>query len=216
MKAELKKAIAAFEACHQRSVMKGDFTGVFGHAFLKASTLNPVKAAFWATRIHPYDPSVIKPEQMKPAKSQSVKGSFVLTQTSPIKVIMKSFRIYKPSSFDSNPSHSLLPSVSEQSHNTTSVASSSWVTLEDLNDLTEPDETHSPLSLAPSSHVRPHSPEIGPELLQDPPSKRFQIISLNLSATSSGSFLTSKTPYVSNVPYPHTPDHTPVTFSEPD
>ncbi|KAL0058345.1 hypothetical protein AAF712_014979 [Marasmius tenuissimus] len=40
MKAELKKAIAAFEACHQRSVAKGDFTGVFADALL-ASTLNP-------------------------------------------------------------------------------------------------------------------------------------------------------------------------------
>ncbi|THU90679.1 DDE-domain-containing protein, partial [Dendrothele bispora CBS 962.96] len=85
MKTELKDAVAEFEGLHGNPVAKGDFTGVFGAAFVKAFTEDSVLAAFRATGIHPYDPSVIKPEKLKPAEALSVKSSFALTQTSPVK-----------------------------------------------------------------------------------------------------------------------------------
>ncbi|THV00391.1 DDE-domain-containing protein [Dendrothele bispora CBS 962.96] len=165
MKTEMKKAVAEFEASNQHPVKKRDFTGVFGKAFVASFTQNSVLAAFKATGIHPFDPSVIKPEQMMPAEAKSVKGSFALQQTSPIKAITKSFRTYVPSTFDLDPSHAQAP---EQP-----VASSSRITLD-----------------TPKTPQKP--------------------------ATSSAFFLTSKTPYTSDTPFPRLLQRVPADVPEPD
>ncbi|THU88714.1 hypothetical protein K435DRAFT_584237, partial [Dendrothele bispora CBS 962.96] len=48
------------------------------------------------------------------------------------------------------------------------------------------------------------------------PSKRMRILTSNLSATSSGSFLTSKTPYGSSTPFPRLLSHSSHEVTEPD
>jgi len=59
MKEEFRKEIHEFEDLHMAGVDKGDFAGVFGRAFLRAFTLECVKAAFEATGVHPFHPGVI-------------------------------------------------------------------------------------------------------------------------------------------------------------
>lgn len=64
MKNKLKKSIADFEEENQRDVGKNDFAFVFGRAFNLAFTPVTVKAAFAATGIFPFNPGVIRPEQL--------------------------------------------------------------------------------------------------------------------------------------------------------
>ncbi|KAK7041044.1 hypothetical protein R3P38DRAFT_3179567 [Favolaschia claudopus] len=76
--------IRVFEL-HQRGVNKEDFCGVFGRSFLTAFTEKTVKAAFSSTGIHPYNPNIIKPQQMKPSQATSTHGSFPQPQSSPVR-----------------------------------------------------------------------------------------------------------------------------------
>ncbi|THU90241.1 DDE-domain-containing protein, partial [Dendrothele bispora CBS 962.96] len=109
MKTELKKTVADFEEEYQHPVAKADFTRVFGTAFIKSFMEDSVHAAWKATGLHPFDPSAIKPEQMKPAEAKSVKGLFALTQTSPVKAIIKSFQTYSPLEVEIDPSNAHAP-----------------------------------------------------------------------------------------------------------
>ncbi|KAF5344651.1 hypothetical protein D9758_016410 [Tetrapyrgos nigripes] len=70
-KAQLKKAVVNFEEQHGQAVSKADFMGVFGTAFNELFDSDTIRAAWKATGLHPFDPSVIKPEQMKPAEAHS-------------------------------------------------------------------------------------------------------------------------------------------------
>ncbi|THV00840.1 hypothetical protein K435DRAFT_963806 [Dendrothele bispora CBS 962.96] len=130
----------------------------------------------------------------------SVKGSFALTQTSPIKAIAKSFRAYVPSSFDADPSHATV----------THQPISSPVALGNL----EISSASSPATPTPSQKRARHDTDSG--LLEDTPSKRMRMLTSNLSATSSASFLTSKTPYTSDIPFPRLLKRVPVDTPEPD
>lgn len=104
MKECFKNEINQFETLHLRPVGKGDFTGVFGRAFLKAFTPDTVAAAFRVTGIHPFDPSVISETQMKPSVATSTKHSFPLVQTSPVRRVMAVFPSHPPTAFDVSPS----------------------------------------------------------------------------------------------------------------
>ncbi|KAF8221739.1 DDE-domain-containing protein, partial [Tricholoma matsutake] len=84
MKVAWKEEINAFEELHRWSVDKGDFCGVFGRAYILAFTKENIEAAFAATGIHPFDPNVVRPEQMKPAEATSTRSSFPLLQPSPV------------------------------------------------------------------------------------------------------------------------------------
>jgi len=75
----------------RRSVTKADFTKVFGTAFLRAFTKDSILAAFKATGIHPFNPDIIKPAQMKPSEATSVKGGFPLQHASPVMAVMAAF-----------------------------------------------------------------------------------------------------------------------------
>ena len=66
-------------------------------------TEDTVKAAFKATGVYPYDQTVIRPEQMKPSKATSVKGPYLLPQTSPICAIMAAFHHNPRTAFDLDP-----------------------------------------------------------------------------------------------------------------
>lgn len=85
MKEAWKEEITAHEKRTGHAVKKEDFTEVFGKAFTKAFTPETVKAAFRATGIYPYDPTVITEEQMKPSLATSTKANFPLTQSTPVR-----------------------------------------------------------------------------------------------------------------------------------
>ena len=84
MKTDWKEEIKAFEDLDRWSVDKADFCGVFGCAFVRAFTKENVEAAFATTGIHPFNPDVVKPEQMKPAEATSTQSYFPLLQLSPV------------------------------------------------------------------------------------------------------------------------------------
>ena len=93
--AQLKRTYArhvkAFEAHTGRSVRKGDFGKVFGHAFLEAFTPTLIKKMFEATGVVPFNPSRINTEKLKPSKAISVAGTFPLEQPKVVRIVMAAF-----------------------------------------------------------------------------------------------------------------------------
>ncbi len=100
MKDVYQEEVKKFTEEHRRKVAKADFAGVFGAAFIRAFTKENILAAFRATGIHPFNPSVITPSQMKPSEPASLQGSFPVEQSSPVKAIMKAFRDAPLTRFD--------------------------------------------------------------------------------------------------------------------
>jgi hypothetical protein len=100
MKTEFHWEIREFEELHKSKLSKGDFTGVFGGAFLRAFTKEAVEAAFRATGIFPFNPDVIPEKAMKPSLPTSTKGSFPLLQPSPVHAIIAAFNSHPPTAFD--------------------------------------------------------------------------------------------------------------------
>ena len=145
------------------SVGKGDFAGVFGHAFLWSFTPESIKAAFEATGVHPFNPDVITEKQMQPSLPTSTRGSFPLTQPSPVRAILKAMANQPPTSFDISPT--LAQPIASPSH--------------------------VPLTATPSPSGRPHDEIDRP--VPDTPSKRMRMMYGELGATASGSILDSKT-----------------------
>lgn len=105
MKAKSCKEIHAFEDSHMWGVGKGDFAGVFRWAYLCAFTLETVKAAFAATGVHPYNPDVIMEKQMQLSLPTSTRGSFPITQPSPVQAIVHTMGSHPPTSFKLSPMH---------------------------------------------------------------------------------------------------------------
>ena len=105
MKTEFHAEIHAFEDSHMWGVGKGDFASVFGRAYLWAFTPESVKAAFAATGVHPYNPDVITEKQMQPSLPTSTRGSFPLTQPSPVRAIVHAMGSHPPTSFELSPTH---------------------------------------------------------------------------------------------------------------
>ncbi|KAF8589787.1 hypothetical protein K439DRAFT_1644976 [Ramaria rubella] len=58
MKDIYRNEVHRFEELHSHKMAKADFMMVFGTAFLRAFTVDTVKAAFKATGIHPYNPGI--------------------------------------------------------------------------------------------------------------------------------------------------------------
>ena len=196
MKGAWKTVIHEFEDLHLTKVTKGDFTGLFGKAYLAAFTKDTIEAAFRATGIYPFDRTVIKLKQMKPSETTSVKGPFAITQTSPVCAIISSFIMHAPTSSDISPSHTT------QTHSGAS-------------------EPASP-SVNPNSHLlvpaisTKHSQDSNPNDTPDSPSKCMRIMTSVLASTSSGSFLVSKTPYTSSQPFPRVPKRVPANVAQPN
>jgi hypothetical protein len=76
MKDAWNNEINNFEGTHRRKVTKGDFTEVFGKAFITAFTKDTILAAFEKTGIHPFNPNIITLQQMKPSEATTIQGSF--------------------------------------------------------------------------------------------------------------------------------------------
>ena len=163
MKEEFRKEIRKFEDSHFASVGKGDFAGIFGHAFLRAFTPDSIRAAFEATGVHPFNPDVITEKQMKPSLPTSTRGTFPLTQPSPVRAILKAMANQPPTSFDLSPTFA--QPIAGPSHIVPTTTPSPSRTLRHDIDSPEPDT----------------------------PSKRMRIMYSELGATSSGSMLVSKT-----------------------
>lgn len=173
MKEAWKEEINAFETEAKQAIGKGDFTGVFGKAFLKSFTPDLVVAAFKATGIHPFDPTVISESQLKPSLATSTKASFPLPQPSPVRRVMSAFRANPPTRFDTDPENLIPPSRSSSNRNTSQ------------------SPTPSTLSTTPSRR-RTHSVSEF-DSLDFTPSKRMRLMSASLGQTQS-SYLVSNLP----------------------
>src|ERR1700683_2114543 len=73
MKEAWKEDIVKFEQLHGK-VTKGDFTEVFGKAFLTAFTEPTIRAAFEKTGIYPFNPEVITAKKLKLSEPMSTVG----------------------------------------------------------------------------------------------------------------------------------------------
>ncbi|KAH9994570.1 hypothetical protein BJV74DRAFT_770170 [Russula compacta] len=170
MKDEFKKEITQFEDNDQRNVTKGDFTCLFGHAYLCAFNKDTVTAGFYVTGIHSFNQDVIMEQQMKPSIPSTMKEAFPLSQPSPVCAVMAAFHHNPPMLFDISPPTYM---------HTQSYADS------DVN-----------LMSPTLKHVIDES--IDPALFM--PSKWMRSLYSTMSFTSSGSFLVSKTPHTSAIP----------------
>lgn len=112
MKNELGLVIDDYERCYQHGVTKEDFIQVSGTAYLAAFKMETVLAAFRATGIHPYDPTVITAQQMKPSEVSSTTATHPIELQSPMKHFIP--HVHKVVS-DYRHSQSRVGSSSEQS-----------------------------------------------------------------------------------------------------
>ena len=117
MKEAWKDKIHKFEELDGK-VTKGDFTEVFGKAFLIAFTEPTIRAAFEKTGIYPFNPEVITAKQLKPSEPTSTVGSLPIPMPSPVRAIMAAFNHRDVTTFDSSPdarSHAPLSSITNPS-----------------------------------------------------------------------------------------------------
>ncbi|KIJ24820.1 hypothetical protein M422DRAFT_194237 [Sphaerobolus stellatus SS14] len=82
------KELESFEELNHGRISKHDFPFVFGMAFHKAFTEDTILAAFQATGIHPFNPDIISPRQMKPSIPYSAKAPFPLPHATPAHRVM--------------------------------------------------------------------------------------------------------------------------------
>jgi hypothetical protein len=162
------------EAWNRSKVTKGDFTEVFGNAFLKAFTVPTVLAAFEKTGIHPYNPDVITPRMMKASEPSSLIGSLPIPMPSPVRAVMAAFNAHSYTAADLDPDNFRAPPVSPSMRPQLSV--------------TEPTTPTTP-SRIPQPIA---SGSVLPALLSSSyytPSSRMRVMTSALASTASGSFL---------------------------
>ncbi|KAJ7050257.1 hypothetical protein C8F01DRAFT_1345408 [Mycena amicta] len=163
---------------------KGDFTGVFGRAYLNAFVPKTVLAAFRATGIVPFNPAVITAEKMAPSLATSTCSSFPVVLPPHVERVAESFRGYVPSAFDLDPGHW------QGYQSTNAVAGPSRLAL----------SSSSPTAVASSpssaSRRRGRDPTIDP-LLQETPTKRRRILTAALAASPSTRWLLTDSPITS-------------------
>lgn len=210
MKEAWKDEITAHETRTGQPVKKADFAEVFGKAFLKAFTPGTVLAAFEATGIYPYNPTVITDAQMKPSLATSTKASFPLVQSTPVQRVMAAFHYQPTENLGVLPLPRLnlaLEAIEEEDNGNLPEASSSAVFSPSSSPPPSPTPSITPLTptqlatfdlgsaSAPSS-VPPHTQAaLQPGSRIDPslytPSKRSHILQESLAESSTGSFLVS-------------------------
>ncbi|KAL5478278.1 hypothetical protein ACEPAI_2462 [Sanghuangporus weigelae] len=174
-------AIDEFETRTLRPLGKDEFASVFGNVYLTAFTSDTIKAAFRVTGIHPFDRTVITPQQMKPSEvtSTDVRTVFPLPQPSPVRRVIAVFHHYQPSQFELDPeTHLSNPKTPQMKNNQVDGYTS--------------EGSNSPYT--PTHGKRPHAHVIDASI--DPalytPSKRARILTSSLAQSTSGSFLVSK------------------------
>jgi hypothetical protein len=174
MKEAWKEEICKFEDIHKSKVTKGDFTKVFGNAFLKAFTVPTVLAAFKKTRIHLYNPDVITTRMMKASEPSSVISSLLIPMPSPVHAIMMAFNAYSYTAADLDPDNFHTPPVLPSMNPQLSVTEPTTPTT----------PSHIPQPIARGSAL--------PALLSSSyymPSSHMCVMTSALASTASGSFL---------------------------
>ncbi|KAJ7062702.1 hypothetical protein C8F01DRAFT_1082338 [Mycena amicta] len=165
-------------------VTKGDFTGVFGRAYLAAFVPKTVLAAFRATGIVPFNPAVITAEKMAPSLATSTCSSFPVVLPPHVERVAQSFRGYVPSAFELDPGN--------------------WAGYQSGNAVAGPSRlallSSSPTSVSSSpssaSRRRAREPRIDP-LLEETPAKRRRILTAAIAASPSTRWLLSSSPITS-------------------
>lgn len=170
MKTEWKAVLREFFDKHRRTATKSQFTGLFGKAYLQAFTPDTIRAAFSATGIYPFNPNVIRPEQLKPSEATSTTATFPLRQTSPVRAVMAAFRYAMPAPTDNDPT-TMYP-------------------------ITEASAPSTPTRKRTRYEDGTYLPPVDPSLYT--PSKRVRVMRASLASTSSGSFLVSSGPVTSS------------------
>ena len=179
MKQTWHDEVSAFETATHWGVNKGDFSGVFGRAFIKAFILQTICKAFKATGIVPFNPNIIVQDQMKLSEPTSTQGYFPMPQPSPVKHITMAFRNH--TSFQFGVSTTPTQSAATSPKSTTSSSP--------VNPNLDPALFTPSRWAAPSDSI-------------DSPSKRMHILALNLAGSSSGSLLLSGDLFYSAHPIP--------------
>ena len=108
MKDDWKQVINGFETLHKAKITRVDFTSLFDQAYHCVFTKDTIEAAFWVTRVCPFNCTIITEKQMKPRQATSTKGSFAIIYTSPVHTIITSFKTYQPTAFDISPTNTHL------------------------------------------------------------------------------------------------------------
>jgi hypothetical protein len=180
MKEAWKTYISLFEEVHKRAVKKGDFVEVFGKAFLEAFTEDTIRAAFRATGIVPFNPNVIKEQQMKPSLLTSTQATFPLPQPSPVRRVMAVFNSRPHTAFDVSPDNhnvvQILAGGSVSIPQTPPIPSGSSVSMPQT-------PTRAPVAAAPPILDAANDPSLFT------PSKRGRIFVGSLASSNSAAFL---------------------------
>lgn len=187
MKDIYQEEVIKFTELHGRKVGKGDFAEVFGKAYLRAFTEENILAAFRATGIHPFNPSVISDSQMKPSEPTAVRGSFPMVQPSPVKAVMKAFREVPPTNFDLMADTDLAidePEGGVRANNRGAVA--------DIAPETPRSPRVQTINIVPQRRVRG-----GTEAVE-----RLRILTTSLAKTKTGAYLVSKGTLAPDHPVP--------------
>lgn len=184
MKKVWKEEVEKHETATMENVTKEHFVKVFGTAYLRAFDPETVKAAFRATGIHPYNPDVITPEQMKPSAPFSILGGMPGPQPSPVRAVMAAFREYEPTTCE----------LTQNTHESPLVPTDdSCVTNDTAGVRTSATAMTSPESSSASA-TRSDGSDGGSGRTVEDTASRMRILVGELSGTSSGSFLISKDP----------------------
>jgi hypothetical protein len=165
MKDVWKEEIRLYEELYEKPVTSEVFTGLFGKAFLQAFTPDLVKAAFSATVIHPFNPDVIQPAQMKPAEATSIKGPAPVLLSSPVRRVVRALREYWPLALELSPSTHCMADMSAF-----------------------------PLSASPLTPSHRKRPLVAVDPNNETPSKRACLVVSSLATSGTASFLIHRNP----------------------
>ena len=178
-------------------VNKATYARVFGTAFLQAFDEETIRAAFKATGVHPYDPTVITEQQMKPSETTSTKSVFPLPMNSPVRNVLAVY-------YEVNHKHE-----NEHEHEDEpghgSIATLPLPIAGPSSDTLSGASQHQHVGSEPSTPVRAqHTPPdcIDPSLFT--PSKRARVLHASFASSKSGNILVSK-PRVDSLMKPLTP-----------
>jgi hypothetical protein len=119
-----KQELKVFEQLHGHGLKPENFVEIFGKAYRAAFTPELMQKAFEATGLIPFNPSVIKPAQMRPSETHSLRGSFPAVYSTPVRRVARVLREYKPSGDDvemQSPSPGLVTPTESYDSNTTGV-----------------------------------------------------------------------------------------------
>lgn len=81
----------AEERVHGRKVSKSNFLSVYARAHNRALTPKNIQAAFKKTGVYPFDPSVITPDMLAPARETAIEHRAIVPLQTPVRVLVGAF-----------------------------------------------------------------------------------------------------------------------------